>query len=70
MEACFKIVDASGFAVAYVYFEDNFKRSFATIGGMMQKDEARRIANQMARLPDLLAIEKVSKSGGFTPDEI
>lgn len=63
----FTVTDATGFPITYLYFEDDFKRNWATIGGRMQKDEARRIAHAIARLPDLLALEKVAKTG-FTPD--
>jgi hypothetical protein len=45
--------DANNFAVAYVYFESEPGRRAAT--HLMTKDEARKIANGIARLPDLLA---------------
>ncbi|KQP67606.1 hypothetical protein [Methylobacterium sp. Leaf112] len=48
----FSIVDATGFLLAYVYFSDSEQR--ASVTGRMSRDEARRIAVNMARLPELL----------------
>lgn len=59
----FVVRDATGFSIAYLYFEDDFKRNWASLGGMHTKDQARTIANAIARLPELLAIEKTAKSG-------
>lgn len=47
----FAITDASGFVLAYVYFADEQR---ASVTGRMLRDEARRIAVNMARLPNLL----------------
>jgi hypothetical protein len=44
--------DANNFAVAYVYFESEPRRPAAAY--LMTKDEAWKIANGIARLPDLL----------------
>ena len=44
--------DADKFAVAYVYFESESGRRAAA--NLMTKDEARKIANGIARLPELL----------------
>jgi hypothetical protein len=60
----FEVQDATGFPLAYLYFEDDFKRNWAVIKGRLTKDEARRIAYAIARLPELLMLEKQMKAGG------
>ena len=47
------IRDANNFAVAYVYFESEPGRRAAA--KLMTKDEARKIANGIAKLPELLS---------------
>ena len=51
-DACFIIRDASEQALAYVYYEDEPGRRGAA--KRLTKDEARRIAANVAKLPDLL----------------
>jgi hypothetical protein len=51
--ACFVVRDHNGQQLAYVYFEDESVRRSAA--KLLSKDKVRRIAADIARLPDLLA---------------
>jgi hypothetical protein len=51
-DACFIVRDHNGQALSYVYFEEEQGRRSAA--KLLTKDEARRIAANIARLPGLL----------------
>lgn len=58
----FTIRDADGNPLAYIYFEDEPTRR--NMGKRLTKDEARRMAVQIERIPELLKVERQAKSGG------
>ena len=55
LPACYIVKDCDGQALAYVYFEDDPGRR--TAESLLTRDEARRIAANIAKLPRLLQHE-------------
>ena len=50
LEACFVVKDSAGQKLAYVYYEEDAGRRSAA--NLLTKDEARRIALNIAKLPE------------------
>ena len=61
-EENFVIKDAAGQALAYVYFEDNDSRR--SVMHRLTRDEARRIAANIGKLPTFIEADKYRKAKG------
>jgi hypothetical protein len=57
---CFIVRDADGQALAYVFFEGQLDRRSAS--NLLTRDEARRIAEHIAKLPELLQRQSMIES--------
>jgi len=53
LDGCIIVWDRDGQALTYVYFEDDPRRR--SVAKLLTRDQAREIAANIAKMPDLLA---------------
>jgi hypothetical protein len=55
---CFIVRDANSFALGYFYYEPEEEPGRRTAVSLMKQDEARRIAADFAKLPELITLNE------------
>jgi hypothetical protein len=61
-EEAFEVRDATGQSLGWVYFEDEETRRSTM--GRLTRDEARRVASNIAKLPRLLSVSVAAQING------
>jgi hypothetical protein len=60
LEESFAVRDANGFTITWVHFRE--REVIGTNAERLTKDQARRLASGIARLPDLMGMERAIKA--------
>jgi hypothetical protein len=66
-DACFIVKDRTGMSLAYLYFEEQRGRRAAA--KLLTRDEARRVAANVAKLPELLRTGASTGRKLWNPDK-
>jgi hypothetical protein len=64
-QASYVVRTSNGFLISTTYFDDKEIRDF-----MLRKEEARRVAMAISRLPDLLTLERAVRAEPGGEDEV